>query len=120
MNNSTIFLKELFFFAYHGIHEEERIIGNQFKVDVEVNFLHQNNFNNITDTINYVEIYQLIQSKMNHPTPLLETLAESIIEAIAAFDKRIVTVSIAITKLQAPINNFTGNLGVRIQKNIRQ
>ena len=37
----TIQLNNLIFHAYHGLYEEEKIIGNDFEVNLEVKFHEQ-------------------------------------------------------------------------------
>ncbi len=119
MTKKFILLNDLLFYAYHGIHDEERILGNEYKVDTKIEYLQDDKTSSINDTINYVDIYEIIQSIMSIPTPLLETLSENIIDAIANSDNRIVNVSVRIFKMHAPIHHFSGNVGVSMQKKIQ-
>jgi dihydroneopterin aldolase len=75
-------LHNLEFFAFHGLYEEERIIGNKFIVDLEVAIEAFSEFKSIEHTINYVSLFEVITKKMNHPVDLLETLAIQIIEEV--------------------------------------
>ncbi len=112
----SIHLKDLLFFAQHGIHEEERLIGTNFEVSVTIDFKSEAEIQSIHETINYVAVYKAIKDNMAIPEPLLETLAARIIHTIYLLDDRITTIYITINKLQPPINNFSGKVGVSFQK----
>lgn len=110
-------LHSLEFFAFHGLYEEERIIGNKFIVDLEVAIDDFSEFQTIKDTINYVSLFELIKLKMNQPVDLLEKLAMQIIEEVHLKNKKINSVSISIKKESPPIKSIRGNVGITIQKN---
>ncbi|MDB5201075.1 MAG: folB [Ferruginibacter sp.] len=112
----TIHLNDLRFFAHHGLHDEEAIVGTEFGVAIAINFAGPENIVSLKDTINYVEVYELVKNIFRHPARLLETLAVDICDAIYGLDHRIVQVSININKLNPPIVNFTGNVGVSFSK----
>ena len=109
-------LHDLEFFAFHGLYEEERIIGNKFIVNLEVVINNFSEFLSIEDTINYVSLFELIKIKMNHPVDLLETLATQIVEEIRLLDNRINSVNISIKKINPTIKGIRGNVGITIQK----
>ena len=109
-------LHDLEFFAFHGLYEEERIIGNKFIVNLEVVIDEFSEFKSISDTINYVSLFEIITKKMKRPVDLLETLATQIIEEIRLIDDKISSVSISIKKINPPIKGIRGNVGISIQK----
>jgi dihydroneopterin aldolase len=108
----VIHLHQLKFYSFHGVHEEETIFGNEYEVNVDVGFTEKKKITALHQTINYVSVYQLIKKEMDKPTPLLETLAQSIAEVINKMDNRITSIVISIKKLNPPITSFTGNVGV--------
>ncbi len=112
----TINLNKLAFFAHHGLHDEEAITGTNFEVSVSISFDPAGKVKTINQTINYVEVYQVIQKHMKHPVALLEMLAENISEEIAQLDKRIKNINISINKIHPPVKNFIGEVGVTFQK----
>ena len=68
-------LQDLLFKAFHGIHEEEKILGNDYSVDAAVDFHERDEvIQHINETIDYAIIYGIIKKRMSIPTPLLETL----------------------------------------------
>ena len=112
----TIHLNKLAFFAHHGLHDEEAITGTNFEIDLSVEFDPGERLTSIQQTINYVDVYDIVKKHMAHPIALLETLAENITLEIHSLDKRIRSINISIHKLHPPINNFIGHVGVTYSK----
>lgn len=109
-------LHHLLFTSFHGIHEEERILGNEYEVNMDIDFHEEEKIEKLEQTLNYVTVYELIKERMAVPTPLLETLAADISEAVRQLDDRITKTTISITKLHPPIEGIRGNVGVRLTK----
>ena len=108
-----IHLKNLSFFAYHGIYSEERKLGNYFEVNIDI--WHQPNVLpvlHIKDTIDYVSVYELVKKRMDKPTPLLETVVTEIAQSILARFSLATKIAISIDKLCPPILQFEGKVGV--------
>lgn len=113
----TIILKQLRFFAHHGLYEEERKVSNEFMVDIEVGFDPPSPIiTKMSETINYIRLYELVKKHMLQTTDLLETLATSITEDIHQTYSQVKKVSIAITKKYPPVINFSGNVSVNYEK----
>ncbi len=113
----TIHLSNLKFFSFHGLYEEEKILGGEFIVDATVNFNVTGSITSIEQTIDYSKIYDVIKQRMAVPTALLETVAQDLADIVYAGDNRITSINICITKVNPPISNFRGNVGVQYQKN---
>ncbi len=114
MNNTlTIELKALRFYAFHGLFAEEKKTGNEFEVDLSVSYEPiSGTVTDISDTINYAKLYELVKTEMQKPRHLLETLAMEITEIIHASYPQAKKIAISITKLHVPIAKFTGMAGV--------
>ncbi|HEV8284983.1 MAG TPA: dihydroneopterin aldolase [Chitinophagaceae bacterium] len=110
-------LKQLRFFAHHGLYEEERKVSNEFIVDLEIFF--ESSVTVITkmnETINYIKLYELVKKHMLQTTDLIETLAMKITEAIHGSYPQVKKVLISITKKYPPVINFSGNVAVSYVK----
>lgn len=66
----TISLHSICIYAYKGLYPEEKIIGNQFEVDVDI-MLHDNNRGEFVD---YTLIRQVVDDVFDKPGDTLETL----------------------------------------------
>lgn len=110
-------LNDLQFFGYHGLYAAEKRVGNQFIVNVYVDYYNQETIiDALNQTVDYVAIYALIQDAMKIPTPLLETIACSIATKILNEFKLAMEVYVCITKKSLPIDFFEGNASVAITK----
>lgn len=112
----TIQLSALQFFSFHGIHEEEKILGGKFEVNVAVSFQVTGPIHTLEQTIDYVKIHTIIKQRMSIATALLETVAQELAVLIQASDNRITAVEINIKKLHPPIPAFEGAVGVSYKR----
>lgn len=102
----SIQLSGMSFYAYHGVLEQEQKVGNTFVVDLT---LYLNSYESIkTDeletTINYAEVYEVIQREMNTPSLLLERVVGRIAEALMREFALIESLSISLSKCKAPFH----------------
>jgi dihydroneopterin aldolase len=112
----TINLHKLIFHSFHGIHEEEKIVGNEFEVNVSLSFNAGEQITTLEQTINYATVYEIIKHRMQTATPLLETLVQDLTESIHAFDNRIQSISVSVEKKNPPISNMEGSVSVHYKK----
>lgn len=109
----TVQLHQLLFHAYHGVHEEEEVLGNEYMVDCSVEFYETAEvITHINDTVNYVHIYDIIKKRMSIPTQLLETIAMEIGNEIIREYKELKVIDITIRKLHPPIEGIRGSVGI--------
>ncbi len=112
----TIHLNNLIFHAFHGLYQEEKLIGNDFEVNVEVTFTAKNKVSDLADTIDYVSLHDIIRKVMEIPTPLIETVVQEIAGQIKLFDDKITIVLVSIKKIGPVIANFKGTVGISYTK----
>lgn len=113
----TLHLSNLRFFAYHGLYEEEKRLGNAFELNISVSFFSTRPVvEGIEETINYASVYELARSEMLQPRELLETFLSQLAEKIKVAYPQIVKLRMNIYKLQMPLTNFEGRIGVEIEK----
>lgn len=114
----TINLCNLEFHAYHGVYEQERILGNQFLVSVSVKFPMQGkDRQSIEDTINYEEIFRLIERQMKQPEELLENLVSNIGVQLRTRFPRIQYMKVEVTKKNPPVSGWRGDVRVDYEWN---
>ena len=111
----SIQLNSLSFFAYHGLYEEEKVNGNDFIVNAIIDFNPKKKIDTISETIDYVAIYELIEKRMQIATPLLETIVMDLATLILDKFTLAETVYIELTKQKPPIHNFKGNVSVKYE-----
>jgi 7,8-dihydroneopterin aldolase/epimerase/oxygenase len=113
----TIELRDLHFHAFHGLYPEERKAGNDFRVWLQVDYQPPEEvITAIEDTINYAALFDIVQKAMHSPVDLLETLVMEIADTIHLRFPQVIRISISIHKLHPPIARFTGEVGVKFEK----
>ena len=107
---AVIALEGMHFRAFHGLYEEERIIGNDFILDVEIKVdiskvmvIHEHGIDKIDNTINYETVYEICKIEMATPHKLLEQLLASIVLALKYQFKTMFSLKIKIKKLNPPM-----------------
>ena len=112
-----ISLNKLLFVGYHGLYPEEKKLGNNYSVEIDIDFMpKQGVIDQLDQTIDYVNVYAIVKKWMEIPTPLLETLVGKIADDILSSQTLANKVFVKITKLHLPISSFEGNVSVKIEK----
>jgi dihydroneopterin aldolase len=112
-----ISLNKLLFVGYHGLYPEEKKLGNNYSVEIDIDFTPQQGvIDQLDQTIDYVHVYAIVKKWIEIPTPLLETLVGKIADDILSSQALANKVFVKITKLHLPISSFEGNVSVKIEK----
>lgn len=100
--------------AYHGVYEEEKIIGNTFEIDIyiEIENLLINDL--LVNTVDYEEVNVLIVNEMKQRQDLLETVARNIINKIKTKWTIVQKVNIKIKKKNLPFTNKIENVMIEL------
>jgi len=116
----TIQLVDILLHGYHGLFEEEKLVGNTFKINVTVVYTPANfPITNLSDTIDYGAVFNILQEQMQVATPLLETVAANFTLAVLKQFDAATEVTIYIQKMVPPIAGMVGSVavGLTINKN---
>ena len=113
----SIELLDIHLFGFHGLEEGEQKTGNEYVVNLVVSYVEgEESFESLKNTIDYVRLFEILKQRMHIPTPLLEKLADGIIRKIRHQFSFVSEIKLSIYKLQPPIENFQGRVGVTIHK----
>jgi dihydroneopterin aldolase len=114
----TIQLVDILLHGYHGLFEEEKLVGNTFKINVTVVYQPSNfPITQLTDTIDYGAVFQILKSQIQVPTPLLETLAANFCTSVFEKFTTAQEISINIQKMVPPITGMVGSVAVGLTMN---
>lgn len=110
-----ISLRDLHFHAFHGVEAQERIVGQEYTVNLMVKIPRWENpgMDCLDDTISYAEIYKEVEEEMEMSAKLLETVCFSIACRLKARWEQIESGWIEIIKHAPPIPGIDGNAAVR-------
>jgi dihydroneopterin aldolase len=105
------------FYGYHGVHDEERKLGQRFIVSAS---LHTNSaldagIRNLEDTVDYTRVYADIKEIMeSRQFQLLECCANTIADRLLADYPLIESLSICIQKPSVPIQGSLKSVEVEV------
>ena len=112
-------LQNAVFYAYHGNHHEERRLGGKFYVDVEMetDFTEAAASDALAKTVNYADVYDLIQDIVTSDKfNLIETIAKKIADTILASFPIVTGVSPGMRKPGAPIKGVVDFVEVQVDE----
>lgn len=101
-----IALRGMLFHSFHGVHQFERERGNDFRIDLvfEADLSRAAMSDNLSDTLDYEEVYRVVSDVMQTPVNLLEHLAYKISEALLQRFAVVDTVEVVAAKLSPPLD----------------
>jgi dihydroneopterin aldolase len=102
---SKIVLKDMKFYAFHGMLPQEKCVGNNFLVTLSLaaplgEALRSDALN---DTINYAAVYSLVKKEMDIPSCLIEHVAGRILRSLKNTFPQITETELSLSKLNPPI-----------------
>lgn len=112
-----ILLENIIFYAHHGVHEEETIMGGNFEINLEVetDFSKAATSDDIEGTVNYVALYKLIEEEVKIPSKLLEHLGGRIIQRLKKEFPNLHKTTLKISKLNPPIAGEIEKVSILIE-----
>lgn len=101
---NAITLHKMKFFAYHGVGEQERVVGNHFDVTLKVYCPMEKAMtdDDLDGTVNYADLYATVEAEMAQPSLLLENVAYRITQAVKKNFPTVTGGEITISKLTPP------------------
>ena len=109
-------LNNMIFYGYHGVYDFEKENGANFEIDLEltVPLNKPSKSDNIEDTINYEDIYELVKKSFGSKSYfLLEKLADSISKSIFE-EHKIDKLIIRVRKINAPLNGKLDSVEIEL------
>ncbi len=87
-------------------------MGNEYVVNADVQFHETETPQELSQTLNYVDLFNIVQQRMNIPTPLLETVVMDIGNTIRERYEQVRHISISLKKKFPPVAGLQGSVGV--------
>lgn len=103
---TIIKLKNMRFFAYHGVLPQEKTAGNHFIVNMKFAADVSKSFetDSVDDTVNYAAVYDLVKAEMAIPSNLLEHVVGRIFKKTKATFPQISALEVRVSKLNPPVS----------------
>lgn len=116
MMKTTVFLDEVRFHAFHGVMPQERAVGADFTVWLTVgyDFVKAAESDDLSDTISYADLYEVVRAEMDKPSQLLEHVALRIVKAVASRWPKVEKIDLRLVKDNPPMGADCKGAGVEI------
>ena len=117
ITQSSIFLREMHFYAYHGVFPQERTVGGEYMVSLKVNVdITAAVTHDLVDVaLNYATLYDIVKKEMEQPSDLLEHVAARIGESVFRTFPQVKSLDVQVTKLNPPMGADCRGAGVELQ-----
>ena len=102
------------FRAAHGCYDTEQRVGGNFTVDIALSVEDGGaaEADDVTRTVNYVEVYEAIREQMAVPSHIIENVAHRILEAISVRFPQVRHCELTLAKLAPPIGGKAAKVSV--------
>jgi 7,8-dihydroneopterin aldolase/epimerase/oxygenase len=109
-----IYVNNIQLYAYHGCLEEEAKIGSAYTVDIEIdtNFSVAADSDDLSKTVDYVVVYNIVKEEMAIRSKLIETVAKRIglkLKTVCGSGNHY---HVKVTKINPPMNGNVGSVSV--------
>lgn len=114
--SSKIYLRNVRFHAFHGVLQQEGIVGNDYLVNLvlDYDFSSALKTDDLQGTLNYAEVYQKVREEMAVPSKLLEHVAGRIAHRLFSDFPEIQKLQLSITKVNPPMGANSDGAGVEV------
>ncbi len=104
--------------AAHGCYDLEKKIGGNFTVDIVLDIEDSGavGADDVAQTVNYIEVYDIIREQMSIPSNIIENAAMRMIDAVYACFPQVRRVEVTLSKLAPPIGGKAANVSVTLVK----
>ncbi len=115
-----ILMNDMMFYAYHGVLEEEKRLGQKFIISIELllELKAAGLSDDVMDTVSYADVYEDVKEIVHgNKFNLIEKLAEEISKVVLMKYSLVNEIIIKILKPEAPVNGIYHSFGVEICRN---
>ncbi|MCH5327881.1 MAG: dihydroneopterin aldolase [Coprobacter sp.] len=114
---SYIELEKMRFYAYHGVSETERKVGNYYEVDIQVclDLEAAMRTDDLSTTLDYGLLYEWVRQEMTVPSKLLEHVAGRIRKTVQTRCPAITGGTVRVSKIKPPICGDIERASVTVQ-----
>lgn len=111
---ALIALTGMKFHAFHGFYPEEKIIGNDFILDVtiEADIEDAGDDDDLSKTLNYEVIHQICKGVMQNPMDLLEAVVVNIKDELQNHFSSLESLQIKLSKMNPPLSGQVAEASV--------
>jgi len=111
---NKILVEGIKLYAYHGCLEEEAMIGGEYIVNIilETDFTEAAQTDNLSKTIDYVIVYNIVKTQMAIRSKLIEHVAKRILNELKKEFPALKKTEVQVTKINPPMNGHVERVSV--------
>ena len=117
LQSTEILLRDLRFYARHGVLEQERTVGNAYTVNLTLRLSDAGAAvfeDHLDGTISYAEVYALVREEMHTPSALLEHVAGRILRRLFETFDLLEYAEVEVCKDNPPMSAHTAGCCARL------
>ena len=105
-------------FSFHGCLEEEAKIGSNYSVNltIKTNLEPSSKTDELTDTVDYVDLNRIVVEEMAIRAKLLEHVAKRIMDRVLKELQMVTKIEVEVTKLNPPIGGDVEGVTIIMKK----
>ncbi len=113
----TINVEGIKVYAFHGCLNEEGKIGGNYIVDVcmKLDFSEAAESDDLTKTIDYVDVYQIVKEEMAIRSKLIEHVGKRILDRLKEKFPQLINCQLKVTKINPPMNGNVEKVSVVLE-----
>ncbi len=114
---NTIEVTGIEFYGYHGCMNEESVLGGKYIVDVTLmtNFMRSAETDELVDTIDYVQVRDIVVAEMAVRSKLIEHVGNRILKRFKAEFPTLISARVKVRKLNPPIQGTVKEVAIIIE-----
>jgi dihydroneopterin aldolase len=104
-------------YAFHGCLSEEGKIGGNYIVDVsmKLDFSEAAETDDLTKTIDYVDVYHIVKEEMGIRSKLIEHVGKRILDRLKKKFPQLTNCQVKVTKINPPMNGNVVKVSVVLE-----
>ena len=117
IQSTEILLRDLRFYAHHGVLPQERIVGGHFTLNLTLRLSGATSAlfdDQLEGTVSYAEVYEVAAREMRKPSALLEHVAARIAQSLFDAFSLIEHITLTLQKDTPPMGADCAGCAVRI------
>ena len=114
---TTLSITGMQFHAFHGCNPDEKACGKTYTVDVHfhADVTKSMATDDLTDTIDYVQIHAITEQEMKIPSNLIEHITKRILDQIIAKFPQMTYCRVKLTKHNPPIPGTVDQVSIELE-----
>lgn len=113
---ALIELENMEFHAGHGCYALEKVVGNRFLVNLamEVEAGEAAAEDDLSKSVNYLDVYRIVQEQMAITSNILENVCQRIIDALCERFPQTGRITVKVSKLAPPLGGKVEKISVTV------